>query len=192
MRYSGHSAFILGFHGCDRAIGEQLLAGKHRLAISTNSYDWLGHGIYFWENDPLRAEEWAEERMTRPESRVREPFVVGAIIDLGLCLSLMQREHIQIVEEAYGLLKSAFGKAGRPLPENKGGPDKYKRHLDCEVIEMAHKLRKRNDLRPFDSVRGLFQEGDTPYPDAGFRRKNHIQVCVRNLNCIKGYFKPLG
>jgi hypothetical protein len=25
----------------------------------------------------------------------------------------------------------------------------------------------------------------------GFREKNHIQICVRNLNCIKGYFTPI-
>jgi len=27
-------------------------------------------------------------------------------------------------------------------------------------------------------------------PGAGFKEKNHIQICVRNRNCIKGYFLP--
>ena len=43
---------------------------------------------------------------------------------------------------------------------------------------------------PFDSVRGTFEEGNEMYPGAGFREKTHTQVCVRNLNCIKGYFIP--
>ena len=42
---------------------------------------------------------------------------------------------------------------------------------------------------PFDSVRGVFFEGENLYPNAGFKAKNHIQVCVRNPNCIKGFFR---
>ncbi|OQX80647.1 MAG: hypothetical protein B6D64_02915 [Bacteroidetes bacterium 4484_276] len=28
------------------------------------------------------------------------------------------------------------------------------------------------------------------YPNAGFKEKNHIQIAIRNPNCIKGYFFP--
>ena len=59
------------------------------------------------------------------------------------------------------------------------------------MIQAVHAIQKRQDDPPFDSVRGMFQEGSEPYPDAGFREKNHIQICVRNLECIKGYFLPL-
>lgn len=37
-----------------------------------------------------------------------------------------------------------------------------------------------------------FCEGQELYPNAGFREKNHIQICVCNPNCIKGYFLPRG
>ena len=43
----------------------------------------------------------------------------------------------------------------------------------------------------FDSVRSAFIEGDELYPGSTFREKNHIQICVRNLACIKGYFWPV-
>jgi hypothetical protein len=42
----------------------------------------------------------------------------------------------------------------------------------------------------FDSVRGVFWEGRELYPNAGFREKDHIQICIRNPNCIKGFFYP--
>jgi hypothetical protein len=42
------SSFVLGYHGCDKKVGERVLAGE-RLKPSENEYDWLGHGIYFWE-----------------------------------------------------------------------------------------------------------------------------------------------
>ena len=46
--------------------------------------------------------------------------------------------------------------------------------------------------RDYDSVRGVFWEGKPLYPNAGFAEKNHIQICVCNPNCIKGYFLPRG
>ena len=40
---------VFGYHGCRRSIGEAVLSGKvAELAPNTNSYDWLGHGVYFW------------------------------------------------------------------------------------------------------------------------------------------------
>ncbi len=38
----------------------------------------------------------------------------------------------------------------------------------------------------------MFQEGAPLYPGAGFSTKNHIQVCVRDPSCIRGYFRPIG
>jgi hypothetical protein len=40
-------------------------------------------------------------------------------------------------------------------------------------------------------VRGVFVEGGSLYENAGFAAKNHIQVCVRDVRCIKTYFRPL-
>jgi hypothetical protein len=53
-------SFVLGYHGCDRDIAEEVLSGKFALAPSKNEYDWLGHGVYFWEHNPRRALEWAK------------------------------------------------------------------------------------------------------------------------------------
>lgn len=50
-------AFVLGYHGCDRSVGEALLAGRKTFVGSKNEDDWLGHGVYFWENNPKRALE---------------------------------------------------------------------------------------------------------------------------------------
>lgn len=45
-------------------------------------------------------------------------------------------------------------------------------------------------LTPFDTVRGVFTEGGPAFEGAGIQLKSHIQVCIRNLNCIKGFFIP--
>ena len=58
------------------------------------------------------------------------------------------------------------------------------------VIETLHVLNKMAGLPPYDSVRGVFWEGNELYPSAGFQEKNHIQIAIINPNCIKGFFLP--
>jgi len=72
---------------------------------------------------------------------------------------------------------------GTYLPTNRNlknaiQEDSLLRELDCAVLETVHKINHKRNLPPFDSVRGVFGE------------KNHIQICIRNPNCIKGFFIP--
>ena len=47
-------AFVLGFHGCDEAVGEAILDGHEKVEISDKDHHWLGKGAYFRGNDPAR------------------------------------------------------------------------------------------------------------------------------------------
>ena len=47
------------------------------------------------------------------------------------------------------------------------------------------------DVQKFDSVRGMFIEGGPIYDGAGFHKKTHVQIAIKNQNMIKGYFRPL-
>ena len=40
-------------------------------------------------------------------------------------------------------------------------------------------------------MRAAFIEGAPLYESSGFSEYNHIQICVRSIRCIKGYFLPL-
>jgi hypothetical protein len=304
--YSKRSSLAIGFHGCDKSVVKKVVQGEDFLNFSTNKYDWLGKGIYFWQNNPKRALEYAQESMKRKDSTIKEPAVVGAFIDLGHCLDLIDLECLQEVKQAYEALKAFNNKAGLPLPTNddpEGSQDKLLRRLDCAVIETTHTLnngliesiensidtltkllnkldlisslhlqgeitdlhyfeivlnlvgdviKSMNDLfkkiitkdvnarcyrilisiketskalqsvhnslknntqiednvieiftqtvrvlknaislfPEYDSVRGVFWEGGELYPTAGFSNKNHVQLCIRNPNCIKGFFLP--
>ncbi|HEY3323253.1 MAG TPA: hypothetical protein VGP72_22555 [Planctomycetota bacterium] len=193
--YGTPSNLFLGFHGCDRAVGEKILAGKSGLKESRNKYDWLGFGRYFWEGDYGRAVEWSNWLAKRKiPPRIEEPFVIGAIIDLGHCLNLLETENLRALQDGYEELVGLCREAGKPIPENKplrGGSDLLLRHLDCAVLETVHRLVEEAGRPAYDSVRGVFWGGKELYPHAGFRSHNHIQICVRNPNCIKGYFRPL-
>jgi len=179
------TSFVLGYHGCDATVAEQLLAGaafKH----STNIYDWLGHGIYFWEGNPRRGLEFAKEAMSR-NSNITKPAVIGAVIDLGLCLDLTTSLGIANVRTAYEAYIVIVGRSGNPPPKNSG--DLLRRQLDCAVIQCLHDVRDDMKEPPIDSVKGLFLEGKPIYETAGFHEKTHIQICVRKAENIKGVFR---
>jgi len=193
--YSTLPTFVLGFHGCDESVGEAILDGVEDLKPSENDYDWLGHGVYFWEQNPARALEYAvESRAFRRNvpATVEKPFALGAIIDLGHCLNLVESASLRILASAFEDLRAAMAEAGQPMPTNslpEPGGHHLLRRLDCAVIEFMHTQIERERADQFDSVRGVFFEGAPLYPGAGFKEKNHIQICVRNPNCIKGFFR---
>jgi hypothetical protein len=185
------TSFVLGYHGCDRCVAEALIAGDE-FRHQTNEWDWLGSGVYFWEANPLRGIEYAHElkaNPTRTKGSINDPALVGAVIDLGLCLDLTSSMGIRAVRAGYESFVTLCETEGRVVPTNKGGPDRLMRNLDCAVINYLHVSRAASNRPPFDTVRGIFQEGDPIYQDAGFREKTHVQICVRNLECIKGVFR---
>lgn len=193
--YQQRSQTVLGFHGCDASIVDRILnSNTEHLLPSENVYDWLGDGIYFWQNDPLRAFEWACEKQKR-SSTVKEPAVIGAVIDLGYCLDLCERTAIAYLQRSYDELKAAFEKEGYNITDRlkntrpDSGGFNLVRPLDCAVILHLHKIMADKGVS-FDTVYGYFQEGGDAFPGGGIREKSHIQICVRNTDCIKGYFLP--
>lgn len=190
------TSFVLGFHGCDRAVARRAVNGETKILESARDFDWLGPGSYFWESDQLRAIEWARWKATRGE--YANPAVIGAVIDLGNCLDLVTREDQELLKKAFESFCQVQEAAGLPLPENKsapgGGPDadRLLRYLDCAVIRHFHSIVEGSGgaAGKYDTVRGMFTEGATLYPGSGFREKSHVQIAVRNPQCIKGLFLP--
>ena len=177
------------FHSCDKEIGIKVLNGIEDLNPSDNPWDQLGPGIYFWELNPTRALHYALENAAGTQFnriRIKQPFVLGAIIEFGNCLNLVDADSIEILEKGYIELINLVEASGARLPVNRGSS----RMLDCAVIKYIHQTRKIRNLQPFDSIRSSFIEGDEVYPTSSFSKRSHIQVCVINENIIKGYFLP--
>ncbi|OIP14822.1 MAG: hypothetical protein CO105_15640 [Comamonadaceae bacterium CG_4_9_14_3_um_filter_60_33] len=82
------------------------------------------------------------------------------------------------VSKAFATLQVSCQLTGLQLPQNTGGPDKARRELDCKVIETLHGYRKDHGMPDYDSVRAFFPEDECLYPDAGFRKRNHVQICA--------------
>lgn len=201
-RYELLPSFLLCFHGTDERTAKKIFAGDAHLSPSENEYDWLGHGIYFWEYSPQRAFQFAQEKF-KWQGKKDKVAVVGAIIDPGHCFNLLEASSLGFLESGYEALVEERGGIDY-LPVNGDGKELWRRHLDCAVINMVHQIRQetqsadwikknpnKSPLPSYDTVRGAFWEGGPVYPNARIEKKNHVQICVRNRDRIKGYFRPI-
>jgi hypothetical protein len=179
---------VIGYHGCTRKFARELLLGVRSgrdWRPSTNDWDWLGHGIYFWEHSPERALRWARETFARRQGTAA---VIGAVIQLGRCLDLLDEASVRLVTDSYRQLEQSYRDENLVLPQNRGR-DWKRRDLDCLVINDCIRRLQSGGAR-YDTVRGAFLEGEPAYPGAGFSKEGHIQIAVRNPACILGVFRP--
>lgn len=184
MRYN---RIIVGYHGCDLEVATKVLDGEP-FEQSTNDYDWLGSGTYFWEYGSDRAYRFAEDQV--PRGRIKQPAVIGALIQLGECFDLLDTRYTRDLAGFFVSWEAKERANGLPLPTNSGKtPDKKMRRLDCAVINKYLQSTEEAGKR-YDTVRGCFVEGDAVFATSGIHLESHIQIAVRNPACIVGVFKP--
>lgn len=184
---------MIGYHGCDREVAKKVLVDGEDLKKSRNRYDWLGEGIYFWEHGPERALEFAQEQVKR--GKVNDPVVLGAYIHFGRCLDLTDTWFTEELYDFYERLKAEFDAAEREMPVNQaaseGDHDLLLRFLDCAVLNFGLQTLDRQEGGTFyQTVRGVFLEGGEVFPGSKIMKKTHIQIAVRDPNCVVGYFRP--
>ena len=76
-------------------------------------------------------------------------------------------------------------------PKGSSDSDRLLRFLDCAVLRHLHQsVSEVPNFPPFDTVRGAFHEGGEAFPGSGFYQKTHVQIAVRNMDCIKGFLLP--
>jgi len=113
-------------------------------------------------------------------------FVLGAIIELGSCLNLIEPQSLSILKEAHDGLVKLHQQLDKKMPVDEGD----NRKLDCAVFRSIHQVRRENGDPPYDTIRAAFSEGIQVYPDASFTSRGHLQICVLNTDLIRGYFLP--
>jgi len=145
--------------------------------------------MYFWENSWYRAEQFAHDRA------ITSPAIVGAALHLGYCLDLTDSESLSYLSSSYSALKDTLEVFGKPLPSNQPGSDLSSddlllRKLDCAVINFLHSQREGEKRKSYDSVRGVFWEGNDLYPGAGFKEKIIFKSASAIPTASKGFSTP--
>jgi hypothetical protein len=93
--------------------------------------------------------------------------------------------------EGYESLVALTKSVGGKMPKNRTAPkdardDKLLRFLDCAVINHINSFA----APPFDTVKGLFIEGEPVFPGAEIYDRTHSEIAGRNPACIKALFLP--
>ena len=159
---------VAGFHGTTWSSAEEILKDGFRL--SQNPYDWLGDGVYFFQDGLERAWEWAIEH------HGEEAVVIGAEILLVDCLDMLDTTWTKIMTQIYDQFLRKFKQAGLSLPLQTSGSHR----LDREVINYAVGVMADTGTN-ISCVRGAFAEGRPVYPDSAFYHHAHIQIAVRDI-----------
>jgi hypothetical protein len=195
MAHLTYQRAVVGYHGCDAAVAERVLAGKAGLGLSTNPYDWLGEGVYFWEHGPQRAYEWAIEQARLGGEKVRIPSVLAAKINLGVCLDLLDIANTRLLGWWYARFRRFMRQNGIRMPKNRAAAgsrcgERLLRFRDRAVIDYTVSRLADSERIRYQTVRGVFLEGGPAFPGSEIALKSHIQIAVRDRECIAKFFRP--
>ena len=185
-----------GYHGTTLAVAEAIVDRAEPFRPSGDRLGhWLGRGIYFWEENEIRARFWANGRALQ-EARdgvAPLPAVIVADIDLSQCLDLCQpRWHRAIRRLGEGLsipaqhgpvLRSARANTRftiadydmDPLTEGMNGADE-------RVIDALH--AKVSSHQRVTTKRGAFQVGRQLHSNSYLFEEGHVQIAVLDQTVI--------
>ncbi|MEY2117222.1 hypothetical protein [Rhodanobacter sp. FW106-PBR-R2A-1-13] len=198
----GH--LLVAYHGCDITVRDAVVSGQLTLKPSANDYDWLGSGVYAFEGDPARAMVFAETAAREPQRRLTKqpiatPAVLGALLCVRRCLDVTTRVGLEQFAAAYDALGEAWVTAGvpedrRPVnsPAAAEDADVIVRKLDNAVFQLLHAMVEGRGDAPYQVVRGAFRQGPELAPRSGLHRDSHVQLAVRDMTCVVGWFLPPG
>ena len=164
---------VKGFHGTSKQAANLIIQSGFR--VSQNPYDWLGDGVYFFQDGLQHARGWAHEH------HGRNAAVIGAEILLDDCIDLLDMRWTRMMPIVYDQFLRNAKSLGLILPTQTTGAHR----LDREVINYAVGVLQEQGIA-IRSVRASFWEGRPIYPDSAFYELGHIQIAVRDVNfCIR-------
>jgi hypothetical protein len=167
---------VYGYHGTSRAAALTILDDGFR--HSDNDYDWLGTGVYFFQDAPRRAMQWATEQ------HPNNPAVICSLIRLENCIDLLDINWFPIIKEAYSFFVEEYRRTNRPLPRQ--NPERSKAHrLDCAYLNYVIKEILEPQGQRIDAIRAVFVEGERVFPNSAIFDRAHVQIAVRDLSLIE-------
>lgn len=129
---------------------------------------------------------------------IATPSVVGAVLRVQRWLDMTTQAGIQEFSDAYDGMLNALLLIGRPVPQNsragEDDTDTIVRKLDNAVFTFLHDIRANGAVPclPFQAVRGAFHQGVEVAPNSGFHKGTHVQIALRDNDCVEGWFLPKG
>ena len=152
---------VYGYHGTTiRRAGAALRNG---FRSSRNDYDWLGDGVYFFQDAPRRAWEWATARYGANAA------VIRSVIRLEGHMELIDTGWFDHLDATYTALLELARRTNLPLPRQTAGALR----IDREVFNHTVDIFATNGIR-VRAIRGVFVEGIPLFPGSAIHSRAHI------------------
>lgn len=146
---------------------DRILAGG--FVPSVNEWDWLGHGVYFWQDAPIRAFRWAQERLD-------DPVVVAAQIRLDGFVDLLDQRGVKTLQD----FAADFEKKEQATRlANASGANR----LDCAVFNFATGVLSWLG-EEVTGYRAACVEGKPLTPGSPIYDLSHVQLVVIDHRAI--------
>lgn len=161
----------IGYHGTSAGAAQRILSSGFE--ISRNDYDWLGDGAYFFQDAPVRAKEWAEQRFGD------DAAVIGAEIELADCIDLLDVPWHAEIGRAYFRYLAVLDQRAQSLPRQSTGAHRLDRSVMNYLVDLLD-----DEETPVSAVRAAFAEGEPPFPGSALLNRSHVQIAVRAARAI--------
>lgn len=190
------------YHGTTKELAERILS-EQRFLISQNPYDWLGPGVYFYQESPIKALVWAQRFSIDEKSRGSEPAVLEVEIDLSKSFDIFKPENQAVLREVHQktsgepvsrqkrpVLRRIDGQRfhvfeSRPLDHDRLVGNNF---VDAVTVGRAlQMMATRCNLR-YDCARYFFWEGMEAYAGSYFYDHSNIQLCIIGPDDADGQF----
>jgi hypothetical protein len=193
---------VYGYHGTTLRAANAIMADPMQFQPSHSAGDWLGQGIYFFENSFRKGIEWADRTVDKriKIGHTEDPAVLGCEIDLSICLDLCDPRHS---EDFLSWIAANFDLASAPLqhgprlltfaskeisvsdlpdrsPKNRGlyrHPHKVN-VLDKVLIDAF--IDALPTSKRFSTVRAPFNSGRQLFPNSYLFHNSQVQIAVRD------------
>ena len=171
MNFRLDPIIVTGYHGTTKAAAEKILT--EGFVPSVNDWDWLGHGVYFWQDAPVRAYNWARERLAGTDQFAT---VVAARIRLDGFVDLLDQRGIRTLQDLAADFERQ--KLSTRLANAKGA-----NRLDCAVFNFASDVLSWLGAE-VAGYRAACVEGKPLTPGSPVFDLSHVQIVVIDRTAI--------
>lgn len=155
---------LFGYHGTTRDSANNILL-TNNFYVSEDDEEWLGPGVYFFENDIKQAYYYCiKAKKYKSWAILKSKITAEKIIDL------IDTETFECFNEIAKEIKDRYWKRSDRRP---------RKLLNSVILNIMYKAN------PYDVVRGIFPVPPTYIIERTNVTYMQIQICVRNKSCIK-------
>ncbi len=165
---------VTGYHGTSLQAAIAI-EQQRQFRLSCNEHDWLGDGVYFFQDAPERAWEWAETHYTL------FPAVIGAHLRFHPTesIDLLDIHWTHTLTDAYDAFLGELMRANLAVPRQTSGAHR----LDRAVINYAVGVLEQQGVI-IRAVRAAFAEGAPVFPGSALFDRAHVQIAIRDPSLI--------